>query len=147
MNFLYSVNSRIWIGGAATLSFAFATYNLGHRSLWYDEGLSVYTAQRDWAAFWAIITNMEANMSLYFFLLKLWISLGDDEATIRFLSVIFSTASIPIIYLVGKELFDSRAGTIAAFLLGVNGFFIYYAQEARGYTLFSHRKNRSWAPA
>jgi len=133
--FLYSVNSRIWVAGAATLSFAFATYNLGHRSLWLDEAMSVFRAQMDWSAFWSILFNREANQALYSLLLKLWIPLGDDEATIRFLSVLFSTACIPIIYLVGKELFDSRAGTTAAFLLGVNGFFIYYAQEARGYTL------------
>jgi uncharacterized membrane protein len=130
-----SVNSRFWVAVATAFSFAFAIYNLGNRSLWYDEAVSVYLAQKDWSIFWSIMLNHEAYQSLYLFLLKLWIPLGNDEATLRFLSVLFSTASIPIIYLVGKELFDSRTGVTAGFLLGVNGFFIYYAQEARGYTL------------
>lgn len=135
VTFLNSIKPYVWVIGATALSFAFATYNLGSRSLWYDEAFSVFTVQKDWTTFWTIVVNREGYQPLYLFLLKLWIPLGDDETTLRFLSVLFSAASIPLIYLVGKELFDSRAGIVAAFLLGVNEFFIFFAQEARGYSL------------
>ena len=117
------------------MSFAFATYESGARNLWLDEAYSVYTVQRDWNTFWTIVLNVEANQALYHIILKFWILLGDDEATLRFLSAIFSTASVPVIYLLGKELFDKNTGVVAAFLIGVNGNFIFYAQEVRGYSL------------
>lgn len=130
-----SINPLVWVAVATALSFAFATYNLGFRSMWFDEVISVNTVKEDWTTFWTNILELEAYQRLYLLLLKLWITLGDNDTNVRFLSVIFSTASVPVIYLVGKELFDSRAGIFAAFFLGVNGFFIYYSQEARGYTL------------
>jgi uncharacterized membrane protein len=133
--FFYSLDTRIWVVMATALSFALATYKLGARSLWFDETFSIFYIQKDWPAFWHIIFNYEANQTLYFILLKFWILLGDDEATLRFLSVIFATAAIPMVYLVGKELFDKKAGLVAAILLAVNGERLYYAQEVRGYSL------------
>jgi len=134
-NFLNSLNPRFWVTGAVALSFALANTNLGLRSLWWDEAFSVLIAQLDWPSFWTTILNWHMNQALYMFLLKLWIPLGDNETTVRFLSVVFATASVPIIYLVGKELFDSRTGVAASYLLAANGFFIFYAQEARCYSL------------
>ena len=134
-HFFYSLKPHVWITGAVLLSTALATIHLGHRSFWWDEAYSVYFAHMEWSKLWELITQGEANQALYYILLKLWVSFGDNEFTVRLLSAIFSAASVPIMYLVGKELIDSRAGIIAAFLLGVNGFFIYYAQEARGYSM------------
>lgn len=49
--------------------------------------------------------------------------------------MIFAAAAIPVFYALGKTLFNHRIGVIASFLLGVNGFFIFYSQEARAYSL------------
>lgn len=49
--------------------------------------------------------------------------------------MIFAAAAIPVFYALGKTLFNHRVGVIASFLLGVNGFFIFYSQEARAYSL------------
>ena len=108
--FLITLDTKIWVAGATILSFAFGVYEIGTRNLWLDEAYSVYIVQRDWHAFWTIILNFEANQVLYYIILKFWILLGDDEATLRFLSAVFSTASVPVIYLIGKELFDKKTG-------------------------------------
>jgi mannosyltransferase len=60
---------------------------------------------------------------------------GDSEFSIRFPSLIFGVLSIGAIYQVGKLLFDARKGLIAAFLLALSTFHIYYSQEARPYSL------------
>jgi len=133
--FLTSLDARIWVAGATAIAFGFTTYHIGARSLWFDEAYSVFTIEQDWPTFWSIVINREANQSLYYILLKFWNWLGNDEGTLRFFSAIFSTASVPIIYLVGKELFNKRTGIVSAYLLGVNGKLIYFGQEIRGYSL------------
>src|SRR5690606_37573903 len=44
-------------------------------------------------------------------------------------------ASVYAIYLLGRELYNKRAGLIAALLLTVNLYHITYSQEARSYIL------------
>src|SRR5439155_22385022 len=74
-------------------------------------------------------------MSLYYLFLRLWLHLGSTPAFIRSLSVIFALATIPALYLLGRSLFDSRTGLIAATLLALNAYHIRYSQEACSYAL------------
>jgi mannosyltransferase len=108
---------------------------LAHKSLWFDEGFSVEVARLDWLNLLHLLWVREANMGLYYLLLKLWLSLGISEFHVRALSVVFGVAAIPIIYALGSRLFGHRAGLIAAWLLAINAFHVRYSQEARGYTL------------
>jgi 4-amino-4-deoxy-L-arabinose transferase-like glycosyltransferase len=107
---------------------------LGQESFWGDELASVRRAQLDWQSFWELISGAPA-MTLYYVLLRFWILLSDSEFTVRILSVIPAVATVPIIYLLGKRLFDAKIGVIAALLLAVNAFHIQYSQEARSYSL------------
>ena len=50
---------------------------------------------------------------------------------------LFGTATIPIIYLIGKRLSGPVMGLVAAVLLAFSVFNIFYAQEARMYTLLA----------
>jgi 4-amino-4-deoxy-L-arabinose transferase-like glycosyltransferase len=74
-------------------------------------------------------------MSLYYFLLHYWLHLGGSEFFVRALSVLFAIASVPVIYLLGRRLYDSRVGLTAAALLGANAYHVQYAQDARSYSL------------
>lgn len=115
---------------AAVLSLLF----IGDKCLWIDEGASMYFAH-DPSHLWERLVHREANMWLYYLLLSLWLRLGDSEAVARSLSALFATASVPLLYVLGRRLFGARAGAIAALLLASHTFLIRYAQEARGYTL------------
>jgi mannosyltransferase len=110
-------------------------HSLAAKSFWFDEGVSVVIARLDWSNFLRILWRREANMSLYYLLLHFWLQLGSSEFFIRTLSVVFALATIPALYLLGRRLFDSRVGLIAAALLAVNAYFVRYSQEARSYTL------------
>jgi asparagine N-glycosylation enzyme membrane subunit Stt3 len=50
--------------------------------------------------------------------------LGVSDFTTRLLPVIFSVITIVVIYFLGRELFDKWSGTVAAFLLAINGYAI-----------------------
>lgn len=100
-----------------------------------DEGVSVAIARLDGYNFVRILWRREANMSLYYLLLHPWLRLGISEFRVRTLSVLFAIVSIPMIYLLGRRLFNSRVGLIAAALLAVNAYDVEYSQEARSYPL------------
>jgi hypothetical protein len=108
---------------------------LAAKSFWFDEGVSIAIARLDWLNFARILWRREANMALYYLALRGWLYLGDSEAFIRGLSVIFALAAIPALYFLGRRLFDSRTGLIAATLLAVNAYAVRYSQEARSYSL------------
>jgi mannosyltransferase len=118
-------------GLAAVLRF----HSLAAKSFWFDEGVSVAIARLDWYNFARILWRREANMSLYYLLLHYWLYCGGSEFFVRALSVFFAAASVPLIYLLGRRLFDSRVGLVAAALLAVNAYHVQYSQDARSYSL------------
>lgn len=107
---------------------------IGHKSIWEDEAASIFFA-RDWSEMWQRLLSYESNMWLYYVLLHFWMRLGDSEGFLRGLSAVFSIATIPAVYGLGRRLAGSRVGAIAALLLATNHFFLRYAQEIRAYSL------------
>lgn len=108
---------------------------LGQKSVWLDEGSTFAYATSPWPTFWHLLTGSQANMALYYLILRPWLHLGSSEVLLRFPSAVFAVAAVPAMYALGAELFNARVGLVAAALLPVNAFFIHYAQEARGYSL------------
>ena len=119
------------IGLAAVLRFAC----LGAKSIWSDEAFSIVMAKLRWSDFWRMVTTTEANMSLYYALLRGWVRFGDPVWWVRLLSALIAVAVVPIVYWIARELFSHRAGVLAALLLSINVFHIRYSQEARSYSL------------
>ena len=122
----------------ALAALALRVYKLDGQSLWYDEGFSVYLAEMAPAE---IVARTAADIQppLYYLLLHGWIQLlGDGEAAVRSLSVLFGVLSVPLIYALALALFHSRAaGLLAALLLAVSPLHLWYGQEARMYTLLT----------
>jgi mannosyltransferase len=108
---------------------------LGQKSLWIDEMWSIGIARLPWASFWSVVRNQDPNMSLYYSLLHIWMKMGSSEFAIRFMSVLFGSATIPVVYALGRRLFTRSVGLVAGVLLAVNVFHIQWSQEARSYTL------------
>jgi mannosyltransferase len=111
-------------------------FHLDSKPFWFDEGVSVAIARMDWYNLARLLWKREANMALYYLLLRGWLHLGNSEAFVRSLSVIAALATIPVVYWLGRQLMDRRAGLIAATLLTFNAYHIRYSQEARSYTLY-----------
>ena len=79
--------------------------------------------------------DFQANMALYYLLLRAWLIFGDSESAVRSLSVLFGVASIPAAYFLSHRLFGRKASLAGAALMAVNAFQIRYSQEARSYGL------------
>jgi len=112
-------------------------YNLGTESLWVDEITSVYLAHSNIAQIIAD-RSQSVNPPLYFALLHAWVQFfGDSEVALRLPSAIFSIAAIIMMYHLGLLIWNKQVGLIASLLLSISSFHLYYAQEARGYSLMS----------
>lgn len=109
--------------------------DIGRKSFWADEAFSITLAQLPWAPFRQIVLHNEANMALYYLLLRFWSQISDAPGYVRGLSMLAAVATVPVIYFAGRTLFSHRAGLIAAVLLTVNVFHIRYSREARSYSL------------
>jgi mannosyltransferase len=138
----FRAQGRIWqavrleapVVAATALAAFLSLLWIGRKSMWIDETSSVFYAY-DWSDMWHELLHHEANMWFYYILLHFWLKLGDSETFLRSLSALFAVATVPILCLLGRRLFDRRAGVIAGILLAANSFLIQYAQEVRGYTL------------
>jgi 4-amino-4-deoxy-L-arabinose transferase-like glycosyltransferase len=117
------------------LAGALRTVQLTGRGLNLDEGFSVFLGQTSAANFGGLIWRSELNMALYYAALRLWMQLGHSEFALRLLSVLLATATVPVVYFLGRRLFDSRTGLIAALLLAFHPFHFTLAQSARSYAL------------
>src|SRR5882762_4682531 len=134
---LVSVLTLALLAAVATvLRFLFLT----RKPFWFDEAFSVEIARLSWHDFVHLLWWREANMSLYYVLLRGWLSVhlnpGFSPFYIRSFSVLASLATLPAIFWLGSKLFDRRVGLIAVALLSCNAYSIRYAQEARSYSLF-----------
>jgi mannosyltransferase len=123
---------------AVLLALGLRFYQLDAQSLWYDEGFSVYLARMDVAEI-TERTAADIQPPLYYYLLHAWIGLvGDSEAALRGLSILFGVLTVPLMYAVGWQLFRSRwAGLLAAFLVAASPLHVWYGQEIRMYSLLT----------
>ena len=126
----------LWaLAGLTGLGLALRFASLGVQSYHHDE---VITAARvipgDFAAMLRRVESSESNPPLYYVLAWGWVkAFGTGEVGLRSLSALFGTATVPVAYLIGRELASRRAGLIAAAIAAVNPMLIWYSQEARSY--------------
>ena len=110
--------------------------SLDRKPYWFDEAFSVEVARLSWPNFLHLLWWREANMSVYYLLLRLWLHFGQSTYFIRSLSVATATLTLPLLYWLARLLFDRRVALIAAALFTFNGYSVRYSQEARSYSLF-----------
>ncbi len=115
---------------------AIRVLNLARKPFWFDECFSVEVARIGWGNFLRLLWWREANMALYYALLRMWLHWGQSEFFVRSLSVLLAAATLPAIYWLARMLYDRRVALITAALFTFNAYSVRYSQEARSYTLF-----------
>ena len=106
------------------------------KPFWFDEAFSVEVARLNGPNFLHLLWWREANMSLYYVLLRVWLHFGQSPYFIRSLSVVIAACTLPALYWLGRLLFDRRVALIATALFTFNAYHVRYSQEARSYSLF-----------
>ncbi len=109
---------------------------LTSKPFWFDECFSVEVSRLDWHGLLRLLWWREANMSLYYLLLRGWLHFGSSPLFIRSFSVLISLFTLPAVFWLACLLVNRRVGLIAVALISCNAYSIRYAQEARSYSLF-----------
>lgn len=104
-------------------------------SFWDDEMFSFVFSQKSWTesfVYWLY----ETNPPLHLLFLKIWFYfLPASEFFARLPSLLFALATIPLVYLLGKNWQGKMTGYITAFYLALHPYHIFWSATARTYTL------------
>lgn len=119
--------------GLLALALILRTRGLG-TDFWIDDGISTGIASHSLDAIPGVLAQ-DGSPPLYYVLLHGWMALlGDAEATVYWLSILFALACVPAALWAGWSLFGERAGWACAALAAVTPFLTLYAGHARMYT-------------
>jgi mannosyltransferase len=114
---------------------ALSSFRLAGKGLSHDEAFTLAVASSDDDTFWQSLVGGESFAGLYYFIVRLFPALWEDESSLRAPSVVFAALTALTLYFLARRLFGVRVAVVAVLLLSVNFFFIRYAQEARAYAL------------
>lgn len=148
----------VWLAFCVLLAFALRTYRLDLQSLWYDEGVTAEIARRPLGALvqW---TAQDIQPPLYYLTVSGWGKMLQalaptsgsadlpiperwggawSEWSLRYLSAIFGTLTVPLLATLSTGLSGHRAaGAFAGLLAALHPLLFYYSQEARMYALLA----------
>ncbi len=130
------MNKRYLLLIIVLFAFALRMLRAADWLMWGDEGFSIFSASRDLLTITLDTTTIDPHPPLYYYLLHFYCAIvGRAELAVRFFSIFFGTATIALVWAVGKRMFDARLGLLAAFLATLAPFAVHYAQEIRMYAL------------
>ncbi len=111
----------------------FSTLNV--QSLWEDEAATLILLHYGFTGMLSHLSASESNPPLYYVLIWVWTHVfGDGPLGFRSFSALIGSATIPAMYLAGRQI-STRVGVWAAVLTTFNPAMYYYSQEARNYGL------------
>lgn len=124
------------------LALALRLINLGERSLWYDEAFAVLFAGKGLDnMLYGTLTPVDGGAAdihplLYYVTLNGWMQiLGESPFAVRLWSVLLGVATVGVIYLLARDLFDENTALASAFITAIAPFHVQYSQETRMYAL------------
>jgi uncharacterized membrane protein len=104
------------------------------RGIWLDEAITIHQARLSLHDLFRNLYFGDRQPPLYH--LVLWLTIrvfGHGEFAVRLPSLIAGTLVIPVLYELGRELYDRRTGLLAAGFAAISPMLIWYSQEVRMY--------------
>ncbi len=131
-----------------------------NQSLWLDEATTARVSGMNVQTILQNFSQGDFHPPGYYLFMHFWTQLlGHSEFVLRLPSLVVSVLAVVLTYFLGKRLFNKEVGIVAALFLATSPLSIYYAQEARMYSLamflvlgavylwlnaVSSKKNRWW---
>jgi len=128
----------LWIGVATALGAGLRLWGLDQWAFWVDEGHTWRDATMPLTGEEGFLASDRVRYGVPFFLLRLLLGLGVvgyDEASVRLPFALIGVLTVPVMALCGRRLVGPWAAVVAAGLLAVNPWHVFWSQNARGYGL------------
>ncbi|MEC9047812.1 MAG: glycosyltransferase family 39 protein [Planctomycetota bacterium] len=131
---------RQWMCLAAitVLAAALRLAGLGAWSFWVDEGHTWRDATMPLTGEGGFLATDRVRYGVPFLMLRLLLGLGltgYDEASVRLPFALIGIATVPMMAVCGRRLVGAWPAVVAAGLLAINPWHIFWSQNARGYGL------------
>ena len=125
-------SDRVWLWSIVILGGILRFYRLDYQSLWLDEGLQYFVANNN--SIWELFSQTRSfHPPLSFVINHAFLQIGESEFFLRLPSALFGVASLPVFYLLARELTSRRVALLSTFVLAVSPFHVWYSQEGRMY--------------
>jgi uncharacterized membrane protein len=106
------------------------------QSFWLDEVATVNILRHGFGDMISAVNSGESTPPLYYAVAWAWSKVfGTGEVGLRSLSALLGTLTIPLAFVLGREVAGRATGFVAAALCAFNPLLIWYSQEARSYAL------------
>jgi mannosyltransferase len=111
-------------------------YHLDAFGVWRDEAQTVFLARQSFpSGILAALMYADVSPPLYYFLLHFWEQVSGSDWGLRFFSVILGVATIPLVYLIGRRMFDSGIALVATVCAALSPHHVVVSRTVRMYTL------------
>jgi uncharacterized membrane protein len=138
-NVAFPAPSAPWLVGAVTLLALGLRLACVGESFFGDELFTLkVSGQADFSGMFADVrSKMEITPPLFFIVAWVFARVGDPFVSLRMVSVLSSSATVPLLYLLGRGTVGRRAGVVAGAFWAVSPMAIFYGVEARAYALMT----------
>jgi 4-amino-4-deoxy-L-arabinose transferase-like glycosyltransferase len=122
----------------ALVAFLLRVPHLDAQSLWRDEVDVLRFANQPAAELLHNLAQIKYNGPLYYIIMRGWLALaGESEFALRFLAACAGVLAVSLTGWIGQALIGRRAAWLAALLVAVSPYMVWYSQEAKMYALVS----------
>jgi mannosyltransferase len=139
INLQYKYNKKdlpiILVGILTVIGLALRLYHLDFNSIWLDEAYTYSIAKLTFIKIFENTVVGEFNPPLFIMLERIMLFFGNNEFILRLIPALMGTATIPVMYYIGKEFKNEYCGVVTAILMTFSQFAIFYSQEARAYSM------------
>lgn len=126
-----------WLIAITIVAAGLRCWRIGEWSLWIDEAHTWRDATMPLFGERGFLAEDRALYSLTFFLLRGLFALGlpETEGAMRLPFALLGIATVPLLGVAGRKLVGASASVLAAALLAVDPWHVYWSQNARGYVV------------
>jgi uncharacterized membrane protein len=125
--------------GILLVAFALRVHRLADANIWWDEGWTLWLSRFDLASI-ALRTARDEHPPLHYWLMHFWNFIAGNDASTeafvgRFFSVFFGVLMVAVVYRLTRRFGGAFIAALAALVLAVARFHIWWSQDIKNYTL------------
>ena len=126
-----------WLSAITAVALVLRLYAIGSKSLWVDESFSLWISSQSLGDLLANTLRTDEHPPLYYLLLHFWLGPDSTEVGLRTFSALWGVATVPVMYLVGREVGGTRPAVVVAALQAISPLHVWYGQQGRMYTMLT----------